>query len=47
MQINDIKVNDYLANINPRILGVGMSFIEQRNPGPISNDIISDALSKL
>jgi hypothetical protein len=47
MKINDIKVNDYLANINPRILGVGMSFIEQRNPGPISNDIISDALSKL
>lgn len=47
MQINSEGVNDFIAKISPNIIGLGMSFVNQAEPGPISNDIINDALSKL
>ena len=40
MKINGIKINKYLSKINSNIKGVGTSFINQKVPGPISNDII-------
>ncbi len=47
MRINKIDINKYLSKINPNILGIGMSFINQKNPGPISNDILIDTLNKI
>ena len=40
MRINGMNINKFLFNINPNIKGVGTSFINQKVPGPISNDII-------
>jgi hypothetical protein len=46
MFINGINLNTYLKEISPNILGLGMAFVRQECPGPISNDIIKDALRK-
>ena len=45
-KINNMDINKFLARINPNIMGLGMSFINQKKPGPISNEIISDAKIK-
>jgi hypothetical protein len=47
LKINDIDINIFLKNINSKILGLGMAFISQKRPGPISNDIAIDAIKKL
>ena len=47
MQINGEGINEFMARISPDIIGLGMPFVEQAQPGPISNDIINDAVFKL
>ena len=47
MKINGININNYLSNINANIVGLGMSFVDQKEPGPIANDIILDIKKKL
>ena len=42
----NIDINEFLFKINPNIFGVGMSFIKQKKPGPISNEIVLDAKKK-
>jgi|TARA_B100001079_G_scaffold271211_1_gene287868 hypothetical protein len=47
MKINNIEINKYLNKINSDIIGFGMSFINQKKPGPISNEILLDIEKKL
>ena len=47
MIINGQNINKFLGKINKNIKGFGMSFINQKKPGPISNEIIEDVLKKL
>ena len=47
MQINGEGLNEFVARISPNIIGLGMPFVDQAEPGPISNDIINDAIFKL
>lgn len=47
LRINKIPINKFLKKINPNIFGIGMSFINQKIPGPISNDIILDVQKKI
>ena len=47
LRINKIPINKFLKKINPNIFGLGMSFIDQKIPGPISNDIILDVQKKI
>lgn len=44
--INNIKINDIIGKYN-NIIGAGMCFVSQDNPGPISNVIYSDCLAKI
>ncbi len=44
--INNTKINDIIGQYN-NIIGVGMCFVSQNNPGPISNVIYSDCLAKI
>ena len=46
LKINNIDINEFLFKINSNIFGVGMSFIKQKKPGPISNEIVLDAKKK-
>ncbi|QDD07087.1 hypothetical protein FIT66_04505 [Candidatus Methylopumilus planktonicus] len=46
LKINGVTINDFIKQINPNVIGLGMAFIEQKSPGPISNDIIEDAIIK-
>ncbi len=47
MRINNININTFLSKLNPNLIGLGMPFVTQPKPGPISNRIIIDALKKL
>jgi hypothetical protein len=47
MHINNININSFLSKLNPNLIGLGMPFVSQPKPGPISNRIIIDALRKL
>jgi hypothetical protein len=47
LKINQIDINNYLKQINPNIIGLGMAFVSQKTPGPISNDIVEDAVIKI
>ena len=47
LRINKTPINKFLNKINPNILGLGMSFVKQKSPGPISNDIIIDIIKKI
>ena len=47
LRINGLDANQFLKNISPSIIGLGMAFVDQKTPGPISNDILSDALKKI
>jgi hypothetical protein len=47
LKINGLNINEYLGRINLNISGIGMAFVKQKNPGPISNDIILDAIRKV
>lgn len=47
MEINGVKLNKFLSEISSQLVGVGMAFVRQKKPGPISNDIVLDAEAKL
>ena len=47
MLINGQNVNKFLRKINKNIRGIGMPYINQKIPGPISNEIIEDVIKKL
>ena len=47
LRINKTPINKFLNKINPNILGLGMAFVKQKSPGPISNDIIIDIIKKI
>lgn len=47
MRINKININKFLKKINKNFIGIGMPFVNQKVPGPISNEIISDMLKKI
>lgn len=47
LKINGIDINNYLKQINPNIIGLGMAFVSQKSPGPISNDIIENMVVKI
>ncbi len=47
LKINGISVNSFLENISKNLIGIGMPFVDQTYPGPISNDIMIDAYNKL
>jgi len=44
LTINGMRVNQHLANISKNLIGIGMPFINQEEPGPISNDILIHAI---
>ena len=47
LRINKIDINKFLSNINKNIHGMGMAFLNQKKPGPISNEIIMDINKKI
>jgi hypothetical protein len=47
MKINGKKIDNFLKNINVNIYGVGMAFLDQASPGPISNDIVLNGIKKI
>ena len=47
LTIDQLNVNEFINKISPKISGLGMAFVNQLRPGPISNDIILDAFKKL
>ncbi len=47
MSINGQNINKFLKKINKNIKGFGMPFINQKRPGPISNEIIEDVIQNL
>jgi hypothetical protein len=47
LKINSKDINRLLSDIHPGIIGIGMPFVLQKNPGPICNDIINDAIRKI
>ena len=47
LKINGVDINTFLRKINKNIFGLGMSFINQKSPGPISNEIILDIKKKI
>jgi hypothetical protein len=46
LKINGIHINDFLRKISPKVIGLGMAYVEQGIPGPISNDILKDLMRK-
>lgn len=42
LKINNIPIRNYLQQVSKKIDGSGMAFVNQKRPGPISNDIIID-----
>ncbi len=40
LKVNNRNIDDYLNNISSNILGLSAPFVNQKVPGPISNDII-------
>ena len=47
MKINGVTINKFFSKIHKNLLGFGMSFVDQKTPGPISNDIILSIKNKL
>jgi hypothetical protein len=46
LRINNMDINSFLNKLHPGLLGLGMAFVDQKFPGPISNDILIDAYKK-
>jgi len=46
LYIDEININDYLSQFTSNLFGVSAPFINQKRPGPISNDIIENVWSK-
>ncbi len=47
MKVNGVRISEFLKKISPNISGFGMAFVEQKNPGPISNDILNHIIMEL
>ena len=47
MLINGVKIDKFLKKINKNIICIGMASVDQKLPGPISNEIISDIYKKI
>lgn len=47
LRINNTPISEFLNIISPRIIGVGMAFVNQRYPGPISSDIFKQLSSEV
>ena len=47
MRINKLNINNFLKRIDKNFIGIGMPFINQKLPGPISNEIVLDMMKKL
>ena len=47
MKINGVSINKFLSKINKNLIGFGMPFVNQKTPGPISNDILLDIEKKI
>jgi hypothetical protein len=47
LNINGTNVNHIFKAFSPNVLGLGMAFVKQREPGPISDSILLDAFGKL
>ncbi len=47
LKINGVSANDFLESLSSSIIGLGMAFVDQQMPGPISNDIFIDAIKKI
>lgn len=47
LKINGVSVSDFLESLSGSIIGLGMAFVDQQMPGPISNDIFIDAIKKI
>lgn len=47
LKINGVDANKFLKNISSKIIGIGMAFVDQKLPGPISNDIFKDTMKKI
>ena len=47
LTVNNTNINELLFKISPNIVGLGMAFVKQKKPAPISSDILIDANSKL
>ncbi len=45
--IDNVSINTFLSSISKNIIGAGMSFVKQKKPGPISNDIVNNVFEKL
>ena len=46
LQIGEKNINDYLGQFTSNLFGVSAPFVNQKKPGPISNDIIENVWSK-
>jgi len=42
LKINDNNIDNYVKEISNNIIGISVPFVNQKNPGPISNDIINN-----
>lgn len=47
MRINNLNINNFLKKFDKNLIGVGMPFVNQKVPGPISNEILLDMLKKI
>ncbi|MBU3558367.1 hypothetical protein [Polynucleobacter sp. Nonnen-W13] len=47
LNINNVDINHFLKSLNPNLIGIGMPFVKQLKPGPISNDIVLDIAKKI
>ena len=41
LEINNININEFINEVSKNIIGLSSPFVKQKEPGPISNDIIS------
>lgn len=42
LHINNIDINKFLKKLSKNFYGISTPFVDQKNPGPISNDIINN-----
>lgn len=47
MRINKLNINNFLKKFDKNLIGVGMPFVNQKIPGPISNEILLDMIKKI
>jgi len=45
LKLNNIGANQYISNLSSNLFGVSAPFINQKIPGPISNDIINKVMN--